>query len=84
MADQFTERALRNLRERHETAIRQNAERIQEHIGYVLKRLDGGNVTSVSHYANGIAADAREIVNRLSALEGMADVKGIYDSETSQ
>lgn len=81
MADQFTERALRSIRERHEAVIRENAERIREHIGYVLKRLDGEHVVSISHYVNGIAADAREIVNRVSALEGIAEVKGIYESD---
>lgn len=81
MTDKFTERALNSICERHETAIRQNADRIQEHIGYVLKRLDGNHVSSVSHYANGIAADAREIVEHLAALESLAEVKGIYESE---
>ena len=40
--DKFHERAIGNLRDRHETQITENAERIRDHIGYVLKRIEAG------------------------------------------
>lgn len=78
--DDFQARALGNLRKRHEDKIRQNAEQIQEYIGYLLARLDSGNVTSVSHQARGIASDAQEIVSRLAALEAVTEAAGILES----
>jgi hypothetical protein len=75
--DDWQTRALGNLRKRHEDKIRQDAERIQEYIGYVLARIDGGNVTSVTHHARGIASDAQEIVSRLAALEAIGETVGI-------
>lgn len=78
--DNFQARALGNLRRRHEDKIRQNAEHIQEYIGYVLTRLDAGNVTSVTHHAVGIASDAQEIVTRLAALEAIAEAAGILEA----
>jgi hypothetical protein len=78
--DDFQARAIGNLKKRHEDKIRQNAEHIQEYIGYVLARLDSGNVTSVTHHAVGIASDAQEIVIRLAALEAIAEATGILET----
>ena len=78
--DDFHRRALANARDRHEKQIRQSAERIAEHIGYVIARLDNGQVGSVGHYAAGIAADAHEIVTRLALLEGIGDAVGILET----
>jgi hypothetical protein len=78
--DDFQARALRNLRERHESQIRENAERIRDHIGYVLKRLDAGRSDSVSLYAEDIEASARRIVSRAAALEAIADAVGIVET----
>lgn len=78
--DDFHERQLRNLRDRHERKIREAAEGIQEYIGYVLTRLDSGHPESVDYYAAGIAAEAHDIVRRLAALEAMADAVGILET----
>lgn len=78
--DDFQTRALKNLKGRHEDKIRQDAERIREYIGYVLARLDSGNVASVAHYARDVASDAREIVPRLTALEAISEAVGIIET----
>jgi hypothetical protein len=78
--DAFQARALKNLRERHESQIRENAERIREHVGYVLQRLDAGRGDSVSLYAEDIEASARRIVTRAAALESITDVLGIVEA----
>jgi hypothetical protein len=65
--------AVRNLRARHASQIRENAERISEHIGYVLKRLDGGRPDSVGLYAEDIEASARRISKGVAALEAISE-----------
>jgi hypothetical protein len=78
--DDFHARALKNLRERHESQIRENAERIREHIGYVLKRLDAGRADSVGLYAEDIEASVRRIVSRVAALEAITETAGIIET----
>jgi hypothetical protein len=84
--DDFHVRALKNLRERHETKIRQLAESIQQEIGYTLTRLDSGHKgsASIGHYAGSIATDAQEIVTRLAALEAMTDATEILETREEQ
>lgn len=78
--DDFQARALGNLRKRHEDKIRENAEHIREHTGYLLARLEDGSAASASHHAAGIASDAREIVSRLAALEAIEETVGIVET----
>jgi len=78
--DDFHARALNSLRARHESLIRDQAERIQQHIGYVIKRLDAGRSDSVGMYAEDIEASARRIVARVTALEAVADAVGILET----
>jgi phage-related protein len=78
--DEFQQRALKNLRERHENKITQLAESIQEEIGYVLNRIGSGSIGSAGHYAQSIAADAEEIKARLAALEALRDAVGIFEA----
>ena len=78
--EEFQQRALKNLRARHENKITQLAESIQEEIGYVLNRIGGGNVSSAGHYAGSIATDAQDIVTRLAALEALGDAIGIFEA----
>jgi hypothetical protein len=78
--DDFQARALKNLRERHESQIRENAERIRQHIGYVLQRLDAGRSDAVSLYAEDIEASARRIVSRAAALEAITEALGILET----
>jgi hypothetical protein len=79
--DDFHARALKSLRERHENKIRQDAEEIQEYIGYVLARTDKGvSGALIGNYASTIAADAQEIVTRIAALEAMKDATGILET----
>lgn len=49
-------RELKNLRDRHESRITENAERIREHIGYLLKRIGDGRADATGMYA----ADIRD------------------------
>jgi hypothetical protein len=78
--DDFQARATANLKRRHEKAILENAKRIHEHIGYVLARIEGGNPSTVGHYARGIAADAHEIESRVNVLEGIAETMAILET----
>jgi hypothetical protein len=78
--DDFQARALKNLRERHESQIRENAERIRQHIGYVLQRLDAGRSDAVGLYAEDIEASARRIASRVAALEAITDTVGIVET----
>lgn len=80
MADKFQERAAKSVQARHESQIRENAERIREHAGYLLARLDKGRPDSVGLYADDIAASARRIVSCVTALEAVAEVSAIYES----
>lgn len=78
--DEFQARALKSLKERHEGQIRENAERIREHIGYVLKRLDAGRADSVGLYAEDIEASVRRIASRVAALEAITEATGIFEA----
>jgi len=78
--DDWQARAIQSVTKRHEEKVRQYAERIQEHIGYVLTRLDAGKAFSVGHYASGIASDAHEIVSRIAALEALGEATGILST----
>jgi hypothetical protein len=78
--DDFQTRALKSLKDRHESQIRENAERIREHIGYVLKRLDAGRSDSVGIYAKDIEASARRIASRVAALEAIGEAIGIVET----
>lgn len=71
--DDFQNRAIKNLRERHETQITENAERVRAHIGYVLKRIEGGRIDSVGLYAEDIAASMRRILASVAALEALRE-----------
>jgi hypothetical protein len=78
--DSFQTRALKNLRGRHAVGIREDAERIQEHVGYVLRRLDAGRPDSVGHYAEDLEAAARRILARVAALEAIGETVGILET----
>lgn len=78
--DDFQARALGSLTKRHEARIRENAERIREHIGYVLQRIDAGRADATGLYARDIAASAQEIVTRVAALEAIGEAVGIFSS----
>lgn len=71
--DDFHARAIRNLRERHESQITENAERVREHIGYVMKRIEAGRIDSVGLYAEDIAASMRRILTSVAALEAIRE-----------
>jgi actin-like ATPase involved in cell morphogenesis len=84
MADKFQERAIKNVRKRHESQIRENAERIRDHVGYVLARLDAGRSDSVGLYADDISASARRIASCVTALEAVAEVTAIYETTDAE
>jgi hypothetical protein len=67
--DDFQTRAMKRLRGRHESRIAEQAGRIKEHIGYVLKRIEDGRADSTGLYAEDIAASARQILLSVVALE---------------
>lgn len=75
--DDFQARALRNLRERHEKQIAENAERIREHIGYVIKRAESGHADATGLYAEDIEASARRILASVAALEALNESAAI-------
>jgi hypothetical protein len=79
--DELQARMLGALRKRHEDKIRQDAEHIYEYAGYLLARIEAGNGASASHYGWDIAAHAREIVSRFSALEAIEDAASILETE---
>lgn len=81
--DAAAQMALDALRQRHERQIRNAAERIQEHVGHILKRLDKDSAGSVGHYAAGIATDAHEMVASIAALDGQAEVLGVLHPAAS-
>jgi hypothetical protein len=76
----FETRALRSLRGRHESQISENAERIRDHIGYVLARVEAGRADSTGMYAEDIGASVRRILRSVAALEAIKETCGIYDS----
>ena len=73
--DDWQARAMQDLTKRHEDAIRENAERIQQLIGYVMTRLDDGH--PVSHFAEGIAVAAQDIVRRRTVLDALTEATDI-------
>jgi len=75
--DDFQARLIENLKKRHEGQIRKAAERIAEHIGYVLQRLDSGQPMSAEHYARSIEADAHEMRERIRALDAIEETLGV-------
>jgi hypothetical protein len=75
--DSFRERALKSLRQRHETQVTENAERIREHIGYVLKRVESGHADTVGLYTEDIAASAQRIRISVAALETLKESAAI-------
>ncbi len=81
MAKGLQQASVARIRSRHESQIRENAERIRDHIGYVLARLDKGRSDSVGLYAEDIGASARRIVSFVAALEAVTEVSAIYESE---
>lgn len=74
--DDWQARAMQNLTKRHEDAVRENAERIQEHIGFMMTRLDTPALP-VAHFAAGIAASAQEIVRRCAVLDALTEATDI-------
>jgi hypothetical protein len=80
--DDFQARALRNLHERHESQISENAERIRDHIGYVLKRIEAGRADATGMYAEDIAASVGRILRSVAALEALGEAAEI--SETAR
>jgi hypothetical protein len=71
--DGFQARQIKNLRERHEIRIQENALRIQEHIGYVLKRIENGRPESVGLYAEDLAASVERIRSAVASLEALKE-----------
>jgi hypothetical protein len=71
--DAFHERMIGKLRARHESRIAENAERIRDHIGYVLKRIEAGRASATGMYADDIAASARRILLSVVALETLSE-----------
>ena len=71
--DDFQARAIKNIRERHESRIAENAERIREHIGYLLKRVESGRADATGLYAEDIEASARRILACVAALETLEE-----------
>jgi hypothetical protein len=78
--DDFHKRAIKNLRERHEAQITEEAERIRDHAGYVLKRIEVGRADSTGMYAADIAASARRIELHAAALETLKETMAILET----
>lgn len=76
--DKFQERAIGNLRTRHEDAIRAAADRIRECAEYILRDLEQGRT---SHYADDVLAAAQAIVIRSAALDAVNDAAMIVEAE---
>lgn len=75
--DGFQARQIKNLRERHEVRILENALRVQEHIGYVLQRIEKGRTDSVGMYAEDIAASVERIRSSVASLEALREALAI-------
>lgn len=71
--DDWQKHAINNLRERHVKQLTESAARIQEHIAYVIARIEKGEPMSAGLYAAGIASAADEIVQRIASLEAMKE-----------
>ena len=78
--DKFHERAIGNLRDRHETQITENAERIRDHIGYVLKRIEAGRAETTGLFAQDIAASVQRILISVAALETLSEATAILQT----
>lgn len=77
MADKQTERAIANLRKRHEYKLREMAESIQANAGYLLADLDHGNAPNLRNLLH----DAEMIAVRIEALEAVNETAAIYESD---
>lgn len=77
MADQQTERFLRNQRERHLEQASVAARRIRDRVATMLRDLDAGKIPSEFS----LVGDAVELEKRRLALEVIADVTGIYEAD---
>jgi hypothetical protein len=75
MADKHTERAVSNLRARHTDAARRVAAHIAEYAGYILRDLDAGQIPAYH-----LVDDAVELDKRISALDAIRDLSGIYEA----
>lgn len=78
--DDFHTRTTGNLRARHETQITENAERMRDHIGYVLGRIESGRPETVGLYAADIAASAQRILLAVAALETLEETMKILET----
>jgi hypothetical protein len=79
--DTWQERQITSLRQRKAGAIREDAERIQEHIGYVLARLDKGRPDAVSEYAADITAAIGRLSRSAAALAALDEAREILAAE---
>jgi hypothetical protein len=77
MTDKQTQRAISNLRLRHEDKIRTLCEDIAKNAGYVLADLDRGRVPQL----RSLLSDALGVAERIAALEAAAEVIGYYEAE---
>jgi hypothetical protein len=75
--DAWQERQITQLRDRNANALRENAERIREHVGYVLARIDGGHPEATGLYAQDIAASAERMRLAVAAIETLDETLGI-------
>jgi hypothetical protein len=78
--DDWQAHAVKNLRDRHEARIAENAERIREHIGYVLKRIESGRSDAVGIYAEDIESSIRRILASVAALETLKEATAILET----
>jgi hypothetical protein len=78
--DDFHARAIKNFRARHEGQIEENAARILEHIGYVLKRVSDGRPETVDMYAADIEASIKRIRASVTALESVREALAILET----
>jgi len=71
--DDFHKRALKNIRDRNEARITEEAQRIREYAGYVLKRIEQGRADSCSLYAADIKSSAERMAAAIGALETLEE-----------
>lgn len=76
-ADKGTARALANERKRHEETILASAERMQEHLGYLIKRVHSGH--PLTDYD--LVGDAVTIRERVASLGTLGYVTKIYEAQ---
>jgi hypothetical protein len=72
----FEQRAYESIRGRHIAKVRELAESIGSNAGYILADLDRGRIPR----ARSLPDDVRELDRRVNILEGLEELKGIYDS----